>query len=235
MLLLHTTITKQAENVQAMFASIARRYDLGNTVLSFGIHHIWRAMLLKQAAREPGECALDLCTGTGDLLPGLERQFNEVIGADFCQPMLELARSKAGGSAKRKLVQADALNLPFENDSFDLVTVSFGVRNFENLQKGLQEIQRVLKPGGRLIVLEFGQPTLPIFGALYQWYSKRIMPIIGGLVTGNKEAYMYLPETAKNFPCGEKFEEQLKQAALRPELTRALTFGIAYLYQGRKT
>jgi demethylmenaquinone methyltransferase/2-methoxy-6-polyprenyl-1,4-benzoquinol methylase len=216
-----------------MFSSIANRYDLGNTVLSMGIHHLWRKTLLDLVALEKGEYALDLCTGTGDLLPGLEKQFPKVTGADFCQPMLELAKVK-NPSEKRHLVQADALNLPFADNTFDLVTVSFGVRNFADLQKGLSEIYRVLKPKGRIIVLEFGQPQVPIFSILYKWYSKNIMPLIGGAVTGNKSAYTYLPETAKNFPCSIDFENELQRAKFFPEVTKPLTFGIAFLYQARK-
>lgn len=219
-----------AADVNAMFGSIAGRYDLTNTVLSFGTHHLWRRTLLGLTPPDPKARALDLCTGTADLVPPLKRRFGPVTGADFCLPMLQVGQRKLAPGARERLVQSDALNLPFADGSFDVVTVAFGVRNFENLEKGLSEIRRVLAPGGRLLVLEFGQPDGAIFGPLFKLYSDHIMPLIGGLLTGNRAAYQYLPRTAGSFPCREAFMQILSDCGYAPKRCRALTFGIAFAY-----
>ena len=146
--------------------------------------------------------------------------------------MLNAAHDRFGD--RYPLVQADALSLPFSDWQFDLVTIGFGVRNFENLMVGLSEIKRILKIGGYIVVLEFGQPDGKIFGPLYRWYSKTIMPIIGSLLTGDREAYEYLPETAASFPSGMGFLEKLKDAGFESIGATRLTFGIAYLYLGKK-
>lgn len=216
-----------------MFGEIAPRYDLANTALSFGIHRLWRRALLKMLPGPlpaPGR-ALDLCTGTGDLLPALHGKAAQVIGADFCMPMLKEGARRHG--LNFPLVQADALKLPFADYAFSLITVAFGVRNFENLVDGLREMRRLLTPGGYLLVLEFGQPQ-GAFGAIFRFYSRFIMPMIGGLLTGNREAYRYLPETAAKFPCGERFERILADAGYKVIGARALTGGIAYCYCARR-
>lgn len=218
-----------------MFASIASRYDLTNSVLSLGIHHVWRRALVGLLPRSRDKLALDLCTGTGDLLPLLSRRFGRAIGADFCLPMLQAGRGKLTRYGAPPLLQADALALPFKECSVDVITVAFGVRNLERVVDGLREMRRVLKPGGHLLVLEFGQPKSALFGALYRWYSRALMPRIGGLLTGNRDAYTYLPSTAKNFPCGAAFEALLEEAGLAPERTRPLTGGIAWAYRAAKS
>jgi demethylmenaquinone methyltransferase / 2-methoxy-6-polyprenyl-1,4-benzoquinol methylase len=215
--------------VRRMFGTIAERYDLTNSVLSGGIHHLWKR---KTAARVPrGARVLDLCTGTGDLLPLLVRRCREVVGGDFCEPMLRVARSRFPGI---ELVECDALDLPFEDGRFDAITVAFGVRNLEDLGKGLREMHRVLSADGRLVVLEFGQPKLPVWRSIYSAYSKWVMPLLGGLLTGNRSAYEYLPETAKRFPCGERFREELLRAGFRDVRLTSLTGGIAYLYEATR-
>jgi len=219
---------KSAE-VQSMFGSIARRYDITNSVLSMGVHRLWKKMVSARVPRD-GK-VLDLCTGTGDLLPLLAERCKEVVGGDFCEPMLDIARERY---PKIKLVQCDALNLPFENDSFDAVTVAFGVRNLESLDKGLREMNRVLKPGGTLVVLEFGQPTFPVWRQIYQLYSRFIMPTIGGLLTGNRAAYEYLPQTAAKFPCAGDFAHRMEEAGFSRTRYLSLTGGIAYIYDGKK-
>ena len=223
---------KGSDTIRSMFGAIANRYDITNTVLSFGIHFYWKYLVTSTLAARPIR-ALDLCTGTGDLLPRLKARHGTAVGGDFCFPMLEQGAAKFG--TKFPLVQSDALRLPFADASFDLVTVAFGVRNFENLTTGLKEIRRILKPGGQLAVLEFGQPRGSIFGPLYRWYSKNIMPLIGGLLTGNMAAYKYLPQTAAHFPCAEAFGEVLTECGYRCEAIRPLTFGIAYIYLGIKS
>lgn len=227
--------TVKASRVREMFDSIAHRYDLGNSVLSFGIHHYWRKRLLALVPDSAQAAALDVCTGTGDLLPALRKKFGKVVGVDFCLPMLVCAsRKSAIQMSNATLLQGDGLRLPFAENTFDCITVSFGVRNFANLQQGLAELLRVLKPGGSLLVLEFGQPTLPLFSHLYRWYSVWIMPRIGGLVTGNAAAYTYLPETARVFPCGDQFGGILRSTGFQPKKTLALTGGIAFAYHAEK-
>lgn len=226
---------KSADRVRGMFGEIAHRYDLANTVLSGGVHHLWRRTLLARLAARGPKRILDVCTGTGDLLRGLGSiagPDGTVIGADFCMPMLEVAATKVVDAGGRiPLCQGDALALPFPAAAFDAVTVAFGVRNFESLPRGLSELWRVLAPGGTLSVLEFGQPRQPIFRALYNWYSRVLMPRIGGLVTGRRAAYRYLPETAKEFPCGDQFLEAAAPLGPLNATAHSLTFGIAYLYE----
>lgn len=224
---------KDSRYIQEMFGSIARRYDVANSALSLGIHKLWRQRLLSRLNADPNEMVLDVCTGTGDLLPLIRSRGYRVVGADFCYPMLATGKTRAG-HASLPVVQADALNLPFSDNSFSAVSVAFGVRNFEDLHFGLRELQRVLKPGGTLLVLEFGQPTWPIFSHIYRWYSRAILPKIGAALTGNPQAYLYLPETAERFPCNRGFEEHLRACNLVPQSSEALTGGIAWLYEAKK-
>ncbi len=219
-----------------MFGSIAGRYDVTNSVLSFGIHHLWRRALIRSIPPLTNGLALDLCTGTGDLLKPLAKRFGRVVGADFCLPMMRhgVEKAAAAGSGFLGYAQGDAMRLPFADAVFDVVSVAFGVRNFEDRHRGLREIFRVLKPGGHALILEFGQPKNFFMRAGYQLYSKWGMPVIGGALTGNKDAYSYLPETAKEFPCGEDFCALLRECGLQPKNTRALTGGIAYMYAARK-
>lgn len=225
-----------ASEVQAMFGSIARRYDLANSVLSLGIHHSWRRKLVRLLPERRGGLVLDLCSGTGDLIPLLEARFGTVIGGDFCYPMLHSGRAKfaAAGKTIPRFIQSDALQLPFPDRSFDIVSVAFGVRNFENTRAGLKEILRVLKPDGRLLVLEFGQPRSPVFGALYRFYSRFVMPLIGGVLTGNRQAYTYLPQTAAAFPCGVEFARLLEEVGFVAPVYRPLTLGIAFAYSAAR-
>jgi demethylmenaquinone methyltransferase / 2-methoxy-6-polyprenyl-1,4-benzoquinol methylase len=227
----------RSDDVQKIFGSIAARYDLANSVLSFGIHHYWRRALLRLLPAEPSssgrsaDLVLDVCTGTGDLLPLIKHRFGRVIGVDFSRPMLNVGKKKLG--SEYLLAQGDSLQLPFSDQSFGLVTVAFGVRNFEQLEAGLREIRRVLKPNGHLLVLEFGQPRGRIFGALYRFYSKFFMPRIGALLTGNRAAYTYLPATAATFPCREEFTALLERQGFYEARFVALSSGIAYAYCAR--
>lgn len=228
-----SAFTQETTQVQKMFGSIAERYDVTNTVLSGGIHHLWKRHFIASIPMPRGIRVLDLACGTGDLVPLLADKFGDAItGGDFCEPMLAVARKRFG--ERFSFQQCDAMKMPFGDASLDLVTVSFGVRNFEDLSKGLQEIYRVLKPGGMVAILEFGQPDGMLFGPLYRWYSKYLMPVIGGLLTGNREAYAYLPQTAAKFPSGDKFLQRLAESGFKECTLRRYTFGIAYGYQGRK-
>lgn len=218
----------ESAQVREMFGAIAPRYDVTNTVLSLGIHHLWKQHFINSLPVKPGMKVLDLACGTGDLVPLLAKRCGpDVTGGDFCEPMLEVARERF---PQFSFVQCDALNMQFPDNSFDLVTISFGVRNFEDLKKGLIEIRRILKPGGTIAVLEFGQPDGIVFGPLYRVYSKYLMPLIGGLLTGNRDAYAYLPQTAARFPSAESFLTILKETGFSEPALHRYTFGIAYGY-----
>ena len=224
--------------IRDMFASIASKYDVANDVLSMGIHRIWRQRLVRIAKKEETTKILDLCTGTGDLAFSFAEAFGSsttVIGLDFVAEMLERAAEK---KAKRALtnvsfVQGDATAIPFPPQTFDLVSVSFGVRNIPHLDRCLAEVQRVLKPKGRFFVLEFGQVRTSGFKQLYEWYSRTLMPQIGKLITGNKAAYTYLPETSRHFAAGPAFIEILRAAGFENISAEPLLDGLAYIYQAR--
>jgi demethylmenaquinone methyltransferase/2-methoxy-6-polyprenyl-1,4-benzoquinol methylase len=216
--------------VKSMFASIAERYDLMNSILSFGIHKIWKRCLIAKAKDLQPKAVLDLCTGTGDLLPGLAEFSERVVGADFCAEMLELSTPKIRHLETVELELADAMKLKFESQMFDLVTVAFGVRNFQDLEQGLKEIRRVLKDGGSILVLEFGQPQNPFFKQVYDFYSALVLPLLGRMIAGNKEAYRYLKTSAGAFPCREKFLDILLTCGFHKAEYQSLTGGIAYIY-----
>lgn len=224
---------KQAQRgeIEAMFSSIAAKYDLANTVLSFGCHFNWRRALLRSLKPNPTGRGLDLCTGTGGLLRGLNERFGTVLGIDFSRPML----INGERTPATLLLQGDALVLPFPDRSIDAVTVAFGVRNYVDLEEGLAEIKRVLRSGGEVRILEFGQPPGVLFGALFRWYSAVVIPVIGSILTGNRSAYEYLPETSASFPSGAEFVDILKRFEFKEVTFRSLTFGIAYLYSAHRT
>lgn len=217
--------------VQRMFGSIAHAYDRTNAVLSGGMHWYWRHRLLSQVPVLAQGAALDVCTGTGSLLPGLARKIGRVVGIDFCLPMLEQGKRTLPRQLGQAMVQADALRLPFPSSCFDVITVAYGVRNLESLNQGLTEMKRVLRSGGKLLVLEFGQPKNRLLSALYQYYSNHILPRIGGAITGNPSAYRYLPSTAAAFPCGEEFCAMLSKTGFVRPSASGLTGGIAYMYE----
>lgn len=193
-----------SEQVQTMFDRIAGRYDLLNSLMTAGLHHSWRQRAVDRAEVFAGASALDVCCGTGDLSFELAERVapdGHVVGCDFSEAMLDLAREKA---ADRQIESvrfewADALRLPYDDDRFDAVTVGFGVRNFADRDRGLREMARVLKPGGRLVILEFTEPTRPPFSTFYSLWFDRIVPVLGRL-TPNPEAYSYLSESVHSFP-----------------------------------
>ena len=235
-------LSKEPERIRAMFASIAERYDLANTALSFGVHHFWKARLVRELLQTTSDPVLDLCCGSGDLALSFAKQGRRVVGADFCLPMLEVAkkRRQESGTAsdspvqKLELLEGDGLNLPFASASFGAISLSFGLRNFNDTERGLRECLRVLKPGGTLFVLEFGQPTNPIIGIGYRLYQKYGMPWIGALLTGKLAPYRYLPESSNIFPCGQQMVELQQQVGFKNCSTRSLFWGVAYLYCGQK-
>ena len=224
--------------VRDMFASIARRYDTANEVLSLGIHRGWRRTAVRVSGASAGQRVLDCATGTGDLALEFKRAVGtsgEVVGTDFCAEMLQAAPAKAARAGlSLRFAIADALALPFPEGRFDVASIAFGIRNVDDPVRCLREMARVVKPGGCVIVLEFGQPKGP-FGALFRAYSRGVMPMVGGLLTGNRAAYEYLPRTAAAFPAGAKFLELMRQAgAFSAVDAHTLTFGTAFVYRGVK-
>jgi len=220
-----------------MFASIARRYDKGNQVLSFGLHHLWRRATVRASGAKEGDRVLDCATGTGDLAFAFQRAVGDrgqVLGTDFCAEMLEVARAKAEqGGLPTRFEEADTLKLPFADGSFDVASISFGIRNVDDPAQGVREMARVVKPGGVVAVLEFGQPGGALFGPIYRFYSAHVIPRIGGWLTGKRHAYEYFHRTSSEFPSGRAFvalmENSERFSAVR---SRSLTFGIAHVYVG---
>jgi demethylmenaquinone methyltransferase / 2-methoxy-6-polyprenyl-1,4-benzoquinol methylase len=224
--------------VQQMFAQIAPRYDLANEVLSLGIHRYWRRAAVRQSGARLGDCVLDCATGTGDLALEFKRcvgPAGKVIGTDFCAEMLAIAPQKASKAGLDvQFEAADATSLPFPDESFDIAAIAFGIRNVDEPLRCLRELARVTKRRGRVVVLEFGQPH-GVFGALFRVYSRRIMPWLGGLLTGERAAYEYLPRTAAAFPSGELFLSMMRDAGCFTEChAKSLTRGTAYVYVGKR-
>lgn len=229
---MNTLTDSNPSAIQEMFGSIAKRYDITNTVLSCGIHHLWKNKTVNLI--DPNSFVLDLCTGTGDLLAIMSKKQIRSVGADFCFPMLEVASKRQDIDKKNSLILADGTELPFADESFDTVTVAFGIRNIPQLDSGLHEIRRVLKKNGTLLILEFGQIENPFLRYFYGIYSKYFMPLIGKILTGNYNAYAYLPETASKFPCGKKFEAVLEKNFFSVKNIDTLSFGIGYIYHANR-
>jgi demethylmenaquinone methyltransferase / 2-methoxy-6-polyprenyl-1,4-benzoquinol methylase len=224
--------------VRGMFGRVARRYDLANHLLSCNIDRYWRAQTVRRLLpilRNPSARVLDICCGTGDLALALERARGApVFGSDFCHPMLVAARGKLVRRGHRSpLFEADALALPLSDASLDLLTVSFGFRNLANYQAGLQEMRRVLRPGGTAAILEFSQPPNRAFAALYNFYSRKILPVIGGTISGDRGAYTYLPESVRKFPRAAELAESLRAAGFAEAGYEYLTGGIVALHLAR--
>ncbi len=226
--------------VRQMFSRVAHRYDLANHLLSFNIDRGWRSRVVRRAAAalgRPDARVLDICCGTGDLTLALaaNRPANAapILGSDFCHPMLTAAGAKiARGHARAALFEADALNLPIASGSLDALTVAFGFRNLANYDAGLREMRRVLRPGGMAIILEFSQPPNRAFAALYSFYSRRILPWIGGAISGSREAYAYLPESVRKFPGPEELANRMRAAGFANASFERLTGGIVALHVG---
>lgn len=221
--------------IRSMFASISTRYDRANTVLSGGVHHLWRRKAVCWSEAREGDRVLDCATGTGDLAIAFRKAVGasgRVVGTDFVPEMLDVARTKASDIT---FEVADVTRLPYDDASFDIASISFGIRNVNDPRKGIAEMARTLRSGGRLIVLELGQPRSRLFGALYDFYRRRVMPKLGGIVTGEQDAYEYLESSAGRFPCGEEFVALMREAGDFSSVEfKTLTFGIAYVYRGIK-
>lgn len=229
-----------ARAVREMFAGIAGRYDLLNHVLSLNIDKRWRRLVanaLRPTLNDENAIVLDVACGTGDLALELNSgSAATVIGTDFCRPMLELARKKSTGETTPiAYIEGDAMNLPVAEAKFDAVTIAFGLRNLANVNDGLIELNRVLKPGGRLVVLEFSTPIVPGFGRLFNFYFSHILPRIGGAVSGSRGAYEYLPDSVSKFPDQKKLSTMMERAGFSAVSYRNLTGGIAALHFGTKS
>jgi demethylmenaquinone methyltransferase / 2-methoxy-6-polyprenyl-1,4-benzoquinol methylase len=219
-----------------MFDRIAGRYDLLNSVMTAGLHHRWRQRAADRTELGPGDAALDVCCGTGDLTLELARRVRpggNAIGCDFSEPMLDLAREKAAKQSASgvRFEWADALRLPYDDDRFDAVTVGFGVRNLSDLDAGLGEMRRVLRPGGRLAILEITQPRRPPLSTFYSLWFDRAVPLLGKLA-GDPEAYSYLPESVRGFPTPHGLAEKMDAAGLERIRWTVLAGGIIAIHSG---
>ena len=229
----HPLPQQDPEFVQNTFSSIAGRYDLANHLLSGGLDFIWRRRVSRLVAASRPSRILDLATGSGDLAIALQKACPsaQVVGADFCLPMLEEARRKN----VPRLVQADGLALPFREETFDAVTVAFGLRNMASWEKALDEMNRVLRPGGLLVVLDFSLPPRGPLREIYRAYLHRVLPRIAGWTTGRAEAYKYLGESIEAFPRGSGMAALIESRGFHCEPPHKMCFGVVSLYAARKT
>jgi demethylmenaquinone methyltransferase / 2-methoxy-6-polyprenyl-1,4-benzoquinol methylase len=221
-----------------MFAGIAGRYDLLNHLLSGNVDKRWRRLVARtlEGSLAEGARVLDVACGTGDLSLALaEAGRAQVIGVDFCRPMLEVARDKsAAGSRRIPFVEGDALRLPFADESFEAATIAFGLRNLAGVAEGLAELKRVLKPGGRVAILEFSTPVVPGFRGLFRLYFTRVLPRVGGWISGSRGAYEYLPDSVSKFPDQKRLAALMREAGFEEVGYRNLTGGIAALHTGAR-
>ncbi len=226
------------DEVRQMFDNIAPRYDFLNHFLSLGIDKIWRRKVLKIMKRHPHQQILDVASGTGDMaILASKLKPDAIFGVDISKEMLNEQQKKLRAKNLENLIKlkvADGEDLPFEPETFDIITTVFGVRNFENLEQGLSEMHRVLKKGGITIILEFSKPAKTPIKQLYQFYFTKILPFVGGKISNNSRAYTYLPESVGHFPSGKAFEDYLKNAGFHSTTSLPLTFGIASIYTGQK-
>lgn len=230
-------LTKK-QQVEQMFDNISGNYDLLNRILSMGIDVSWRKKVVKSVQNQNPSTILDIATGTGDLAIAMAKATQaKITGFDLSAGMLEVGKRKVSEEKldnRIEMIQGDAENMPFDDNSFDVITVAFGVRNFENLKKGLDEIYRVLKPGGKFIILEFSQPESFPMKQLYNFYSKNILPRIGKRISKDQSAYTYLPDSVKAFAYGEEMKNILKSSNFVQPFDKKLTFGIASIYESLK-
>ncbi len=223
--------------VQEMFDDISGKYDFLNHLLSFGLDFYWRHRLVSQLSPDPGHLILDVATGTGDVgFKILKKHDVKVIGLDYAYNMTRIGREKAQQRSENRFhfVQGDGENLPFPGDRFDAITIAYGFRNIGYFEKALKEFHRVLKPGGRLAILEFSQPRSRWFSALYTWYFKNILPAIAGLFS-RADAYRYLPESVEHFPERDELLKMMRETGFTNNRFTDLTFGVTTIYTGTKS
>jgi demethylmenaquinone methyltransferase/2-methoxy-6-polyprenyl-1,4-benzoquinol methylase len=230
--------SSKKEQVAEMFDNIAGNYDFLNHFLSLGIDIFWRKQLVKHLTKQAPKTILDVATGTGDLaIAMLKTNPDKVIGVDISNGMLEVGRKKMKEKSLDHIItleQADSEDLPYEDETFDAVCVSFGARNFENLEKGLSEMRRVLREGGKLYILEFSQPTSFPFKQIYQFYFKAILPLIGKVLSKDNSAYSYLPESVSAFPHGKELNKIIEKCGYTNAKNIPLTLGISSIYIAKK-
>jgi demethylmenaquinone methyltransferase/2-methoxy-6-polyprenyl-1,4-benzoquinol methylase len=230
----------RAQRVNDLFAKIAPRYDLINDLQSFGLHRLWKRRLIQLAEVRPGQRALDLCCGTGDLAFALARAGAEVTGADFSEPMLQIARqrlqtqNKTNAAAPIQFLQADALRLPFPNDHFEILTVAYGLRNLADFRAGLLEMLRVLKPGGRLLILDFGKPDFAPWRAAYFAYLRLFVPLFGKLFCGDAATHAYILESLLKYPAQRGVAKLLEDLGCQNTKIENLLGGIMSINTAQK-
>ena len=234
-------LKKEGHDIRQMFASIAPTYDLLNSLLSLGIDARWRRKAVELANPHPEARVLDLCTGTAELALTFAQKLNPkgyVVASDFCWEMLALAQPKLKkyrGNCPVVLLQSDALHLPFPDESFDVASVAFGIRNVSNLTQGLKEMVRVVKPGGKVAILEFSLPEWPIFGSLYNLYFNKLLPWVGNSIApGRLRAYSYLPASVGQFARPEELKREMESCGLTAVESYPLTLGIVTIYVGKR-
>ncbi|MDA8428844.1 MAG: bifunctional demethylmenaquinone methyltransferase/2-methoxy-6-polyprenyl-1,4-benzoquinol methylase UbiE [Geobacteraceae bacterium] len=232
-------LSDKGEKIQQMFGTIAPRYDFLNRMLSFGIDRRWRKKAVKLITCREGARILDVATGTGDVALEIARSTPasvKITGADFCKEMVDLGQIKVAQSPYAGRIDfrvAPCEDLPFPDNTFDAVTIAFGIRNVVDRKLGLAEMWRVLRPGGRMIILEFSTPRSHLFRQIYYFYFRRLLPMIGGLFS-KYNAYKYLPDSVLEFPSHEEFAATIEDAGFRSVHIKELTFGIASIYVGDK-
>lgn len=225
---------KDPSRVSRMFDQVAARYDLTNMAMTFGLDALWREATTRAVDPRPGERILDLAAGTAKSSASLARRGASVVAADFSPGMLAEGRRRHAGVRGLEFVQADATDLPFDDESFDAVTMSYGLRNVNEPKKALAELLRVTKPGGRLVINEFSTPPNPVFRSLYRFYNDRVLPRVARLVGSNGEAYDYLNESIKAWPDQPTLAGWIRDAGWRDVAYRNLTFGIVALHRATK-
>lgn len=230
---------KDSDKIRQMFNDIAPKYDFLNHLLSMGIDKGWRRKVVKRVTSHKPAKLLDIATGTCDLAIALAKKNPncKIVGGDLSPKMLEVGAKKCeerGLGKQIELCECSALDLPFDSECFDVITVAFGVRNFENLKQGLSEMLRVVKKGGNIYILEFSKPKNTIISAPYLFYFKHILPVIGRLISKSDNAYTYLPDSVISFPCGEEFTDIMKEVGFSSYGFKPLSFGIATIYYGKK-
>lgn len=230
---------KRAAKVEDLFAAVAPRYDLINDLQSFGLHRLWKRKLIRLAEVKPGERALDVCCGTGDIAFALARAGADATGFDFSEPMLAVARRRALAIPNSEFripsfQQGDALQLPFSDASFDVVTISYGLRNLADFDRGLRELTRVLRPGGRLLVLDFGKPDLAVWRWLYFQYLRWLVPVFGRLFCGDADTHGYILDSLKKYPAQRGVEAKLRELGHAETRVVNLLGGVMGINYGRR-
>jgi demethylmenaquinone methyltransferase/2-methoxy-6-polyprenyl-1,4-benzoquinol methylase len=230
---------QRAERVNALFSGIATRYDLINDLQSFGLHRLWKRRLVRLALARDGKLALDLCCGTGDVALALGRAGMDVVGMDFSEPMLSVAEHKLAGSRRRggsplqvRFIRGDAQQIPFPGDSFDVVTISYGLRNLADWEAGLREMRRVLRPGGRLLVLDFGKPRNPLWRAIYFGYLKYFVPLLGRWYCGDPDTHGYILESLMPYAAQEGVAAKMRELLFENVRVLSLMGGIMSIHLG---